>query len=120
MFVKDAAKSATQREIAAMEAERASNKIAFLFLTQDKIGEIYEGTVTGVTTYGIYVKLDGIHSEGLLRIRDLIDDYYTFDERGFRLVGKRTKNVFGFGSKIFVKVLKVDFEKRQIELGYEG
>jgi ribonuclease R len=120
MIVKDAAKSATQREISAMEAERASNKVAFLFITQDKVGEIFEGTVTGVTTYGIYVKLDGIFSEGLLRIRDLVDDYYSFDERSFRLVGKRTKNVYSFGSRIKVRVSKVDFEKRQIELYYEG
>lgn len=120
MLVKDAAKTSTQREITAMEAERASNKIAFLFLTQDKVGEVFTGIVTGVTTYGLYVKLEGIYSEGLLRIRDLVDDYYSFDERSFRLIGKRTKNIFGFGSKISVKVSKVDFEKRQIDLVYEG
>lgn len=120
MLVKDASKTSTQREITAMEAERASNKIAFLFLTQDKVGEVFTGIVTGVTTYGLYVKLEGIYSEGLLRIRDLVDDYYSFDERSFRLIGKRTKNIFGFGSKISVKVSKVDFEKRQIDLVYEG
>lgn len=120
MIAKDAAKTSTQREIAAMEAERASIKVAFLFITQDKVGEIFEGTVTGVTTFGLYVKLDKLHSEGLLRTRDLIDDYYSFDERSVRLIGKRTKKVFGFGSRINVKISKVDFEKRQIELIYEG
>jgi ribonuclease R len=120
MIVKDSAKSSTQREILAQEAERASNKIAFLFISLDKVGEIFEGTVTGVTTYGLYVKLDSIWSEGLLRIRDLVDDYYSFDERSHKLIGKRTKNIFGFGSKITVKISKVDFEKRQIELVYEG
>jgi ribonuclease R len=120
MIAKDSAKSSTQREILAQEAERASNKIAFLFISLDKVGEIFEGTVTGVTTYGLYVKLDSIWSEGLLRIRDLVDDYYSFDERTHKLIGKRTKNVFGFGSKIAVKISKVDFEKRQIELVYEG
>ncbi|OGU58340.1 MAG: ribonuclease R [Ignavibacteria bacterium GWF2_33_9] len=120
MIVKDSAKTSTQREIAAMEAERASKKIAFLFLTQDKVGEVFSGTVTGVTTYGLYVKLDEINSEGLLRIRDMIDDYYTFDEKRFRLIGKRTKNVYSFGSKIKVRVVRVDFEKRQIDLDYGG
>lgn len=120
LLVKDTAKNSTFREIKAMEAERASNKVALLFITQDKVGDVFNGVVTGVTTWGIYVKLDELHSEGLVRIRDLMDDYYFFDEKNYRLIGKRTKKIFEFGSKIQVRVAKVDFEKRQIELIYEG
>ncbi len=120
LLVKDTAKNSTIREIKAMEAERASNKVALLFITQDKVGDVFNGIVTGVTTWGIYVKLDELHSEGLVKIRDLMDDYYFFDEKTYRLIGKRTKKIFEFGSKIQVRVSKVDFEKRQIELIYGG
>ncbi len=120
LLVKDAAKNSTMREIQAMEAERASNKVALLFLTDKNIGEVFDGTVTGVTTWGIYVKLNKIHSEGLVRIRDMMDDYYIFDEKNFCLVGKRTRKKFGFGANIQVRIAKVDFEKRQIELIHEG
>lgn len=119
LFTREVGKNSTQREILASEAERTSNKIAFLFLSMDKMGDVYEGTVTGVTTWGLYVKLDELYCEGLLRIRDLVDDYYIFDEKNFRLVGKRRKKSYGFGSRIKVRIAKVDFEKRQIDLVYE-
>lgn len=119
LFTREVGKNSTQKEILALEAERTSNKIAFLFLSMDKTGEVYNGTVTGVTTWGLYVKLDEIYCEGLLRIRDLVDDYYIFDEKNFRLVGKRRKKSYGFGSRITVRIAKVDFEKRQIDLVYE-
>jgi len=119
LFTREVGKNSTQREIIAQEAERTSNRIAFLFLSIDKMGEVYDGTVVGVTTWGLYVKLDELYCEGLLRIRDLVDDYYVFDEKNFRLVGKRRKKSYGFGSRIKVRIAKVDFEKRQIDLVYE-
>lgn len=120
LFTKEVAKNSTQREVIAMEAERASNRVAFLFLSMEKMGDVYEGTVSGVTTWGLYVKLDELYCEGLLRIRDMDDDYYIFDEKNYRLVGKRRKKIYGFGSRITVRIAKVDFEKRQIDLVYEG
>lgn len=120
LFTKDVGKNSTLKEINAAEAERASNKTAFMFLCQYQVGEVYWGTVTGVTTWGIYVKLDELHCEGLLKIRDLVDDYYFFDENNYKLIGKRTKKSYGFGSRILVKIANVDFEKRQIDLTYEG
>ncbi|MEN6295158.1 MAG: ribonuclease R [Chloroherpetonaceae bacterium] len=114
------AQISTEREIIAQQAERASAQLAFLFITNDKIGEVYDGTVTGVTTWGIYVKLDELNSEGLVRLRDLVDDFYFFDEKKMKLVGRHTKKEFGFGSRIRVIISSVDFEKRQITLVYEG
>lgn len=119
LFTREVAKNSTQKEILAQEAERTSSKIAFLFLSMQKMGEIYDGTVTGVTTWGLYVKLDVLYCEGLLRIRDLVDDFYIFDDKNFRLIGKRRKKSYGFGSRIKVRIAKVDFEKRQIDLVYE-
>jgi len=115
-----ASEISTQREIIAQQAERASTQIAFLFLTNEKIGDVYEGTVTGVTTWGIYVKLDELNSEGLVRLRDLVDDFYFFDEKKMKLIGRHSKKEFGFGSRIRVRISSVDFEKRQINLVYEG
>lgn len=110
----------TEREIIAQQAERASSQIAFLFLTNEKVGEVYDGTVTGVTTWGIYVKLDELNSEGLVRLKDLVDDFYFFDEKKIKLVGRHSKKEFGFGSRVKVIISNVDFEKRQINLVYEG
>ena len=119
-LAQSASEISTQREIIAQQAERASTQIAFLFLTNEKIGDVYEGTVTGVTTWGIYVKLDEINSEGLVKLRDLVDDFYFFDEKKMKLIGKHSKKEFGFGSRIRVRISNVDFEKRQINLVYEG
>jgi len=110
----------TEREIIAQQAERASSQIAFLFLTNEKVGEVFDGTVTGVTTWGIYVKLDELNSEGLVRLKDLVDDFYFFDEKKIKLVGRHSKKEFGFGSRVKVIISNVDFEKRQINLVYEG
>lgn len=119
-LAKEVSEISTEREIIAQQAERASTQIAFLFVTNEKVGEVYEGTVTGVTTWGIYVKLDELNSEGLIRLRDLVDDFYFFDERKMKLIGRHTKKEFGFGSRIRVIISSVDFEKRQINLVYEG
>lgn len=108
----------TETERNSMEAERASVKLASCFLAQKHIGEVFEGTISGVTSFGLFVLLDNIYAEGLLHIRDLLDDYYEFDEKYFRLVGKRTKQVFQFGRRIKAKVVKVSIEKRKIDLQF--
>lgn len=119
-LAQEASEISTEREIIAQQAERASSQIAFLFLTNEKVGDVYDGTVTGITTWGIYVKLDELNSEGLVRLKDLVDDFYFFDEKKMKLVGRHSKKEFGFGSRIRVIISNVDFEKRQINLVYEG
>lgn len=108
----------TETERNSMEAERASVKLASCFLAQKYIGEVFEGTISGVTSFGLFVLLDNIYAEGLLHIRDLLDDYYEFDEKYFRLVGKRTKKVFQFGRRIKARIVKVSIEKRKIDLKF--
>ncbi len=115
-LVKATAEQTSLTERNSMEAERASAKVAASILASKHIGEDFTGTISGVTSYGLFVRLDDIYAEGLLHIRDLHDDYYMFDEKNFRLVGRRKKFIFGFGDRIKVRIIKVSIEKRNVDL----
>jgi ribonuclease R len=104
------------RERAAVEAERASAKLAQAILAREHLGEVLEGVVTGVTSFGVFVMITSLSCEGLLHIRDLDDDYYIFDEQRMRLFGRRNKRTLAFGSVLTVKIAKVDVDKRMIDL----
>ncbi len=114
------AKHSSDRERLAIEAERASNKLVQAVMSQTKIGEEFDGTITGVTSYGLFVQVDGIYAEGLLHIRDLIGDYYYFDDKRYRLIGRRSKKTFTLGTRLRVKIIKVNIKKREIDLAYVG
>lgn len=120
MFVRDAGNHCTATERTAMEAERASTKLTHAVMAQDMLGNDYDGRITGVTSFGLFVQLDDFYGEGLLHIRDMKDDYYYFDEKNLRLIGKRLKRVYGFGDRLRVKIVRVNVDKRQIDLAYVG
>jgi len=105
----------SQCERTSVEAERASIKCAQVMMARSMIGDVHSGTVSGVTTFGVFVTIDDVNIEGLLHIRDITDDYYFFDERRFRLVGRRTRRTFAFGTRVTIKVVKADIEKRMID-----
>ncbi len=117
-FFEDAADQSTIRERAAVEAERASVKLAQTILADDYLEKEFDGTVSGVTGFGVFVTLDEIYAEGLLHIKDMTDDYYFYDEKSFTLVGKRKKKIFRFGKRIRVKIIHVNVEKRRIDLAF--
>jgi ribonuclease R len=94
----------SEREVAASEAERDSVKMKLAEYMADKIGQEFEGVISGVSDRGIYVELNDIHAEGMIRIRDLGDDYYVYDEPRYRIVGERTKQAFALGDPIKVKL----------------
>ncbi len=106
--------SVTER--AAVEAERASQKLAQAMMAREHLGETHSGLVTGVTGFGVFVTVDDLMCEGLLHIRDLGDDYYYFDETRFRLVGRKTRRVLQYGSRLAVRIARVDMDKRMIDL----
>ncbi|MBX3042629.1 MAG: ribonuclease R [Candidatus Kapabacteria bacterium] len=118
VFCRDAGKHCSETERTAMDAERASVKLTHSVMASGLVGEIFEGTISGVTSFGLFVQLDGNYAEGLLHIRDLNDDYYVFDEAKFRLVGRKHKKIFGFGTRLKVKIIKVNLDKRTIDLAY--
>lgn len=104
------------RERVAMEAEREVVDLKKAQFMRDKIGKVYNGFITGVTTFGFFVELEDYLVEGLVHVTGLRDDYYTFMEEGHSLVGGRTGRVFRIGDRVNVRVAKVDMERRRIDL----
>jgi ribonuclease R len=115
-FVKSISNHCSSTERNSMEAERASSKLTHSIMASDKIGEVFEGIVSGVTSFGLFITLDNLYAEGLLHIKDLIDDYYIFDDKNYRLIGRKKKKIFSLGSKLKVKIIKANIEKRSIDL----
>ncbi|MCX7909113.1 MAG: ribonuclease R [Ignavibacteria bacterium] len=111
-----ASDQSSEREIVAMEAERESVKLMLTILAGENIGKEFTGTISGVTNFGLFVVLDSIYAEGLIPVRDLIDDYYVYDERNIRLVGKRKGKVYKFGDRVATRIVEVDVEKRKVWL----
>ncbi|OYD40950.1 ribonuclease R [Sphingobacterium cellulitidis] len=105
----------SQMEKKAAEAERASIKYKQAEYLQDQIGVEYKGLVSGVTEWGMYVEIEENKCEGMVRLRDITDDFYTLDEKNFAIIGQRKKNVYQLGDEVQIKVKKVDLEKRQID-----
>ncbi|MEN9460671.1 MAG: hypothetical protein RIS84_691, partial [Pseudomonadota bacterium] len=82
---------------------------------QDKVGEIYEGNVTAVTSFGLFVELDGIFVEGLIHVTALQNDYYHFDPVHHRLRGERTGKTYRLFDRLQVRVVRVNLEDKKID-----
>jgi len=115
---RDVAKVSSDQERLAMEAERASNKIAFALIASQYVGQEFDGIITGVTSFGLFVQLKDLYAEGLLHIKDMHGDYFIFDEPNYRLIGKKTKKIYKLGGNVRVRIIKVNLEKRMIDLAY--
>lgn len=109
------AEHSSQMEKKAAEAERASIKYKQAEFLQDQVGVEYTGLVSGVTEWGMYVEIQENKCEGMVRLRDITDDFYTLDEKNFAIIGQRKKKVYQLGDTVQIKVKKVDLEKRQID-----
>jgi len=86
----------------------------------DKVGDEFEGYVTGVTAFGLFIELIEHFVEGMVHVSTMADDYYRFIERAHVLRGENTGQVYRLGDKVRVQVIKVDMERRQIDLGLVG
>jgi len=106
---------ATEKEIRAAEAERDSKKYKQIEYMQDKVGEVFDGTITGVTEWGIYVEEKNTRAEGMVKIRDLGDDYYILDQKNYCIVGEKTKKKFSLGDQVKFKITSANLEKRAID-----
>jgi len=104
------------RERKAMEAEREIADLKKCQFMKDKVGEEYEGFVSGVTSFGFFVELKDYFVEGLVHVSMLTDDYYIFDEKRHTLTGERTKKAYRLADEVKVKVAGVDLERRRIDL----
>lgn len=103
-------------ERASVEAERASTKLAQTILAREHVGKDFAGFVSGVTQFGVFITLEELMIEGLLHIRDINDDYYFFDEKKMRLIGRKNKRNFQYGSRVRVRIAKANVDKRMIDL----
>ena len=107
----------SRRERVAMEAEReilGRYRIRFM---KDKMGEVFDGVISGVSAFGFFVELKDIFVEGLVRVTSLHDDYYHYHEKRYSLVGERTHKTFRIGDGMRVRVDRVDVERRHIDFG---
>lgn len=102
-------------EQTAANAERASIKYKQVEFMRGRIGEDFDGIISGVTEWGLYVELTENLCEGLVPVRDLEDDFYDFDEKNHCLIGKRHGNRYRLGDRVVVKVVRADLEKKQLD-----
>ncbi|WP_396137933.1 ribonuclease R [Flavobacterium sp.] len=108
----------SDRENLAAKAERDSVKYMQVKYMQDHKDEEFLGVISGVTEWGIYVEIIENKCEGMCRIREIRDDYYTFDEKQYALVGEISKNMLQLGDEIYVKVKNADLVKKQLDFHY--
>jgi ribonuclease R len=113
-------RQSSERERTAMEAERASIKVMQVEYMKRHIGDEFEGVIGGVTAYGMYVEINELLVEGMIRVRDLQDDYYLFDERHYALRGRSTGKVYRLGDVVRVRVAAVHPEERSIDFVIAG
>jgi len=108
-------KHSSEMERKSVMAERASEKYKQVEFMSDKVGEVYDGIISGVTEWGMYVEIVQNKIEGLISLRSLNDDYYVFDEKHYCLVGSRTHKKYNLGDAIKIRVAKVNMERRQLD-----
>lgn len=99
----------------AADAERASIKYKQAEYLEDNIGTEYKGIISGVTEWGMYVEIEENKCEGMIRLRDISDDFYVLDEKNYCIVGQRKKKKYQLGDEVMIRVKKVDLAKRQID-----
>lgn len=111
----DECKHSSEMEKLASDAERASIKYKQVEYMSERLGEVYDGVITGVTEWGLYVELEENLCEGLIPVRELADDFYDLDERNYCLVGRRHNRRYRLGDKVRVKVARTDLAKKQLD-----
>jgi ribonuclease R len=113
----EAARHTSERERRANDAERELVQWKKVRFMADKVGDEFEGYITGVTAFGLYIELIEHFVEGMVHVSTMADDYYRFVERAHIMRGENTGQVYRLGDKVRVQVIKVDMERRQIDLG---
>jgi ribonuclease R len=113
----DVARHTSDRERRAQDAERELVQWKKVRFMADKVGDEFEGYVTGVSAFGLYVELIEHFVEGMVHVSTMADDYYRFVERAHVLSGEKNGRVYRLGDRVKVQVVRVDLERRQIDLG---
>lgn len=111
----DIAEKSTAREIDAASAERESKKLKQVEYMSDKVGSVFDGTISGVTEFGIYVEEKETKSEGMINIRNIGTDFYQFDKKTYSIIGQKTGKRFTLGDPIKFKVIAADLDKKTLD-----
>lgn len=108
-------KHSSAREQLAAEAERSSIKYKLTEFMENKVGQEYEGSISGVTEWGIYVEIEPTKVEGMVPLKEIKEDYFIFDEKNYCVKGKSTRKKFTLGDKVKIKVLRTNLEQKLID-----
>jgi ribonuclease R len=109
----------SERERIAADAEREILQWKKVRFMADKVGDVFDGYITGVAPFGMFVELVDHYVEGLVHVSTMADDYYRYREQQHVLFGENTRKAYRLGDKVRVQIVKVDMERRQIDLGLE-
>ena len=113
--LEDECRHSSEMEQLAANAERASIRYKQVEFMQDRLGEIYDGVISGVTEWGFYVELNDSMCEGLVPVRDLADDYYDYDEKNYCLIGRKHGTKYSLGDEVKVQVARADLDRKQLD-----
>ncbi len=105
----------SEREIIAANAERASIKYKMVEYMRDRADEVFEGSISGVKEWGLFVELDSTGIEGMIPVRELGDDYFIFDGQNYQMVGRMSREKYSLGDRVRVKVKRADLVKRMLD-----
>lgn len=114
-YYEDQCKHASEREVIAAEAERASTKYKLVEFMQDKVGGEYDGHISGLTDWGMYVEIEPTKIEGMVALRDIQSDFFEFDQEHYRIVGKRTGVIYNLGDPVKIRVKSTNLEQKLLD-----
>lgn len=112
----DICKRISRNERKAAEAERESTKYFMTLFVSEHIGEVFDGTISGIADHGMFVRMDENHCEGMVPMMEIPGDRFYFDQDKFRIIGSKTKREYNFGDRVQVRISEVSLRKRQIDL----
>ena len=115
VYYEECCKHASEREQLATEAERASVKYKMVEYMQDKVDQEFDGTVSGLTEWGIYVEIEPTKIEGMISLRDMTNDCFVFDQENYRSVSKANGRILTLGDKVRIRVLRANLEQKLLD-----
>lgn len=119
-FYEQMCEHSSAREVKAAEAERASIKYKMVEFMEDKIGQQFDGVISGVTDWGIYVEIEENKIEGMVAVRDMTDDFYAFDNETYSVIGHRSGRRFTLGDIVRISIKRADLGRKQLDFEMVG
>ena len=105
----------SSREQLAASAERASIKYKQVEYMSERKGQVFDGVISGVTEWGLYVEITSNKCEGMVALRDLDDDFYIYDEKNYCIIGRQSKRKYQLGDEVSIMVSNVNLDKKQLD-----